>query len=198
MALSKEKEQEYIERVRMDGNELQSIDEQTEEVCLEGVKKNGRVLEMIENKTCDICLEAVKQNGLALTYVDKQTNEICFDAMRRNGFALRYAKEKSHKLSLEAVKQNGYALDCVVNQTEEIKLMSLFDDFRSCDLDELNDFYKAIDNPTKEMNLIYQLLEGYQDYHLPSYQETRLKLTLKEMDWDASPYLVLDQLYMMG
>ena len=75
-----------------------------------------------------------------------------------------------------------------------MKLLSLFDDFQFCDSYEIDQFYKKIDTPTMEINLIYGLLEQW-DYQLPSYQTIRSKIALNEIDLSNSPYHVLDQLY---
>lgn len=171
--LSKKKEQKYMEKVRMDGNALQTINEQTEAICLEAVRQNGDALEYVIEQTPQICLEAVRQNGFALRYVEKQTSQIC----------------------LEAVKENSWALQYVEEQTEEIKLASLFDDYQSCDLDDLRDFFIEIDSPTAEMNLIYELLKDRQDDRVSSYQMTRLKLALNEINQRQSMYHILNQLY---
>lgn len=170
--LSKKKEQKYMEKVRMDGNALQTINEQTEAICLEAVRQNGDALEYVIEQTPQICLEAVRQNGFALRYVEKQTSQIC----------------------LEAVKENSWALQYVEEQTEEIKLASLFDDYQSCDLDDLRDFFIEIDSPTAEMNLIYELFEQW-GYQLPSYRFIRSQLVDQEICLNDSPYHVLECLY---
>ena len=172
MALSKEKEQAYIEKVKTDGCALEQIEEQTEAICLEAVKNIGGALKYVKEQTEAICLEAVKQDGLALEYVKDQTPEIC----------------------LEAVKESGWALEYVNKKTEELKLTSLFDDFGFGGLDGLDMFYNTIVPLTNEMTLIYELLERW-DGQLPSYQTVRLKLAVGEIELNQSPYHVLEQLY---
>ena len=171
MILSKEKEQELIEKV----------------------KRNPLSLGDIETQTEAICLEAVKRDGWALEYVKKQTPELCLAAVRKNIYALQFVKEKTLKICSEAVKQSKWALQFVEKQTEEMKLMSLFDDYHP--LDEFDNFYDLIEAPTTEMDFIYALLKNSREYQLPSYQETRLKLALKQIRLTDSPYHVLEQLY---
>ena len=172
MVLSKEEEQELIERVKEDPYFLRRIETQTE----------------------TICLEAVERNGSALKYVKKQTPELCFKAVKENGWALEYVEKQTFKICLEAVKEDGYLLGLVGEKTEEMKLTSLFDDFESYDSDELEHFYEMLDPNENEINLIYELLERW-DYQLPSYREIRLKLALDEIRLTESPYHILDQLY---
>ena len=172
MVLSKEKEQEYIEKIN----------------------KNPIFLKEIEDQTEVICLEAVERNGSALKYVKKQTPELCFKAVKEDGWALEYVEKQTFKICLEAVKEDGYLLGLVGEKTEEMKLTSLFDDFESYDSDELEHFYEMLDPNENEINLIYELLERW-DYQLPSYREIRLKLALDEIRLTESPYHILDQLY---
>ena len=173
MVLSKEKEQELIEKV----------------------KRNPLSLGDIETQTEAICLEAVKQDGIALMYVQKPTDELCLVAVQRNGLALEYVKKQTPQICLEAVKEDGCALEFVEEQTEEIKLISLFGDYLYCDLDGLYDFYKENETTRTEVSLIYELLKNSREYQTPSYQETRLKLALKQIRLTDSPYHVLEQLY---
>lgn len=172
LALSKKKEQEYINKIKGEGWTLEQIEEQTELICLEAVKQNGRALRLVEN----------------------QTEQICWEAAKEDGWSLEYVKNQTAKVGLEAVKESGWALEYVNMKTEEMKLASLFDDFQSCDSDELEDFYEFIDTPTSEMALIYGLLEQW-GYQLPSYRFIRSQLVNQEICLNDSPYHVLDCLY---
>ena len=193
MILSKEKEQEYIEKVKKDPIFLKEIEDQTEVICLEAVRRYGQVLEYVKEQTPELCLKAVKRDGWALEYVKDQTPEICLEAVKENIYALQFVKEKTLKICSEAVKQSKWALQFVKEQTEEMKLMSLFNGYEP--LDEFDNFYDLIEAPTTEMNFIYALLKNSREYQLPSYQKTRLKLALKQIRLTDSPYHVLEQLY---
>ena len=84
-------------------------------------------------------------------------------------------------------------MEYVEEQTEEIKLMSLFGKYDH--LDEFGDIYDLIEAPTTEMSFIYELFKNSREYQIPSYQETRLELALKQIRLTDSPYHVLEQLY---
>ena len=175
MALSKEKEQEYIEKVKKDPMFLTEIETQTEAICLEAVKQKGWALEYVKEKTPEICLEAVKQNGMALEYVNEQTHRIC----------------------LEAIKENGWSLEYIEEQTEELTLASfpnLSRMYQEWDLWNYSSFFKLLKNPTQEITSLYNLLE-YWEERWPSYREIRSKLATGELTVHQSPYHVLDCLY---
>ena len=176
MALSKKKEQEYIEKVKQDGFYLKRI---------------------LKNQTREICLAAVRRNGMALQFVKEQTEEICLEAVKQKGSALKYVKNQTPEICLEAVKSNGRALEYTEEQTEELMLISLFGHYRFYEPYEIGCLDKKYENQTDEIKLIYGLLKQW-NYRLPSQQTIRLKLTLNEINQNQSPYHILHQLYMMN
>lgn len=82
MILSKEKEQEYIKKVREDAMFLEEIENQTEAICLEAVRQNGYALGHVENRTNKICLEAIKENPLSIIHCSPLTDELLFEFFR--------------------------------------------------------------------------------------------------------------------
>lgn len=165
MALSKKKEQDYLEKVKKDGLHLRRI---------------------TKNQTLEICLAAVKQNGLALKYVAHQTPELCLMAIQQNPWALKYVENQTEKLCLEAVKQNGYLLDLVRQQTEEICLATLSENPRNAE---------KIKNPTTEMLKIYKsFLKEDRATSIP-YRQIRYLIVTNQINLVDSPYHILECLY---
>ena len=66
MELSKELEQEYLKRVRVDGIYLKEIDHQTPAICLEAVRENRLALQFVHEQTLEICMVALEQNPEAI------------------------------------------------------------------------------------------------------------------------------------
>jgi hypothetical protein len=108
--------------VKLCGDMLKYVKNQTEEICLEAVKKYGYALRYVKTQTNEICLEAVKNHGEMLTYVEDKTEEICLEAVKRNAWALGSIENQTEEMCLEAIKQNGFSLRHVKNKTREICL----------------------------------------------------------------------------
>ena len=203
MVLSKEEEQELIERVKEAPYFLRHIETQTEAICLEAVKRNAWVLYYVKNQTEQICLEAVKQSGMTLEHVKKQTPEICLEAVKQNGLALEYVQEQTDEICLEAIKQNQWALYYVNNQIEELCLTALYGGkgtYDGCLEDLTGDYtthddvklYGFIKSPTTEMKEVNEILKKN---NFSSYRQTRAQLVNKEISLTDSPYHVLEQLH---
>ena len=65
MALSKKKEQEYLEKVKENGMYLKRLKKsQTPKICLTAVRQNGMALRFIENPSPKLMLEAIKSSGI--------------------------------------------------------------------------------------------------------------------------------------
>lgn len=190
MALSKKKEQEYIEKVKRDGRYLNRIKKnQTEAICLVAVKQDGWVLKFVKKPTEEILLEAIRNYkvpfGSVLEGIVNPTENLYWIAVKEDGLELEYVKNQTLKICLEAVKRCGWALEYVENQIGEVCLVALLQDSRS---------YKYIESPTKEMQYLHSTIQKKWKNGLPSYRVIRSKLTVGEIDLTDSPYHVLEQL----
>jgi hypothetical protein len=58
-----------LQQVKLDGNHLQFVKEQTYELCLAAVKQYGFYLHYVNEQTYELCLAAVKQDGYTLECV---------------------------------------------------------------------------------------------------------------------------------
>jgi len=131
-----------IDLLKIDGELLQYMDEQTNDMCKVALQQNGLSLRYVIRQNNELCEEAVNQNGLALQYVKVQTKNICYAAVFNNpesiqymttqydelcvyavkidGLLLKYVKNKKKVIAMEAVKQNGMALQYADKQTKKI------------------------------------------------------------------------------
>ena len=193
MALSKKKEQEYIEKVKQDGMYLKRITKnQTEAICLEAVKRSGYALQYVQNQTDEICLAAVKRNGMALKYVKNQTLEICLEAVKEDGMALMYVKEQTEEICLEAVKENEEVFQLIHEKTPEMCLEAV-----KSKPSIINKIHIPLDDSfKKELVKISQCLLSQPN--MRSYADYRRMGRLNVENFKNSPYHVLDQLYRMG
>ena len=189
VALSKEEEQTYIEKVKRDATCLTWIRElQTEAICLEAVKQDGYSLMWVEKQTDKICLEAVKQSGCALRWVINQTEELCWEAIRENGYALNHVKTQTPKFCLEAVKENGQVVLYIENPTQEMCLSALF----NVDYYYVEYVFDHLKLMTVEIEKLKDILEKRQS---KTYREIRCQLIDKKIDLNDSPYHVLERLH---
>ena len=76
MALSKKKEQEYLEKVKENGMYLKRLKKsQTPKICLTAVRQNGMALRFIENPSPKLMLEAIKSSGITVQYLNELSEE---------------------------------------------------------------------------------------------------------------------------
>jgi len=94
---------------------------------LERVRLDGMQLEFVTEQTDEICMQAILQNPYALQFVKNQTPEMCLEAVRIDGDTLEYVKNQTHEICLEAVRQCSYALEFVIDQTDDIIVESISD-----------------------------------------------------------------------
>jgi hypothetical protein len=124
----KSQHQKDMEAVRIDGDALCSIKNQTNEIVLAAVFQNGTALRYVKDQTTEIALVAVTQNGWAIRYVTNQTPEISLAAVTQNGLTLERVKSPTREIVLAAVTENGNALRYVKDQTQEIALAAVCQD----------------------------------------------------------------------
>ena len=137
------------EELRVRGDLLQFIQNQTEELCKIAVQQDGLALRYVKEQTEEICLLAVQQNmaaihtveyrcsgpftreeaGVAVTYkvITDQNNPLCGmtydwvkEAIWKDWSIIEYVDDQTDKLCKIAVQRDWCALQYVKNQTEEL------------------------------------------------------------------------------
>ena len=68
--------------------------------CFVAVRVNGDNIMLVKNQTTELCLIAVNQKGSALRYIKRKTPEICLAAVRKNGHAIQYVPEQTPEMCL--------------------------------------------------------------------------------------------------
>ena len=120
MALSKKKEQEYIEKVKQDGFYLKRIlKNQTREICLEAVKRCGWALEYVENQIGEVCLVALLQDSRSYKYIESPTKEMRYlhstiQKKWKNGLpSYRVIRSKLTVGEIDLTDSPYHVLDCM-------------------------------------------------------------------------------------
>ena len=118
---------------------------------IEQIKKCGLYIKNIDKNdiTVRMCKYAVTQNGLALEFIPKMfhTTEVCVAAIKQNKFAKKFVQNKevlvifnqtskyvvdindTNDCDLELVKKNGLELKNIKNQTTEICMTAVQQDY---------------------------------------------------------------------
>lgn len=172
VCLSKEKEQELIEKIKVGVLSLRDVETQTEAICL----------------------AAMERDGEELVYVKHRTEKICFEAVRNRGETLMYMEEKTPRICLEAVKQDGWALEWVKERSEEICLASSLNLYGGWKYLDYETFFNLLGSYNDESISMSRLL-NYWNTELPSYRSIRRLIAQGEIKVDKSPYHVLERLY---
>lgn len=143
--------------------------EPTQEMMMLAIEKEPTSLDDIheDDKSMEMCLHAVSKCQGALAYVPKQflTEELCNVAIRapstpHESPALRYVPihMQTPAMCLVAVKANPYAIRYVVNQTEDLCLLAIANNFNCIiDIDPDKQTDRVCDAAIKEecSNLLY-------------------------------------------
>lgn len=110
--------------VKLDGTNIQYVQDQTRELCLEAVRPQDdlmiHALVHIRNQTPEICLASVLHWSESIQAVRNITPELCLAAVRNYPGAIQHI-EQTHDLCLRAVQLNPEALRYVVNPTDAIR-----------------------------------------------------------------------------
>jgi hypothetical protein len=138
----KTQEQIWLDIVKIDGMELQWVEEKTHAIVLAAVSQNGQALQFVDNQTPEIVNAAIHQNIFSIVHAKEishdiacyaisisanifrhfkeQTLEISLAAVSKDGLLLDLIRDKNPAICLAAVSQNPHALKFVENQTDEI------------------------------------------------------------------------------
>lgn len=139
--------------VKLDGNALQRIKNQSFEMCFYAIIQNPSALQFVKHQTVNLCIVAVendvnalqyvqkdvlhdvhlaivKTNGCALKYIKHQDQyaKLCQIAIKQNYKSFKYVSEQTEKMCIYAVKQNGLNLEYVKNQTDKICFAAIRND----------------------------------------------------------------------
>lgn len=121
----------FIDKVRVDGNELQYTPYEyiSLELCTEAVKQKGLSLRYVPKKfqTYEVCKTAVLQNGLAIQHVPKElrTRELRIEAVKQRPSVVSFFPEDAELCEI-AVKADGLTLKfLMVDLTKELCEMAV-------------------------------------------------------------------------
>jgi len=95
--------------VKLCGEMLRYVEEQTPELCLAAIQENPNALRFVKEQTPELCLAAVQRNGMVLWDVKEQTPEICLAAVQQTWYALQFVKEQTSEMCLAAYAQDKAA-----------------------------------------------------------------------------------------
>jgi hypothetical protein len=97
------------ELLKIDGNLLQYINEQTAELCLIAVNETGKALQYVKDKTLEICSAAINENPWAIGFIehpgfeDEIYEELCFLAINKDVSAFQAMRNPSQHVIAAAL-----------------------------------------------------------------------------------------------